>query len=462
MTDNVQHPIAAEIRGRFAQRTARSKDHDTRARKSLPGGDTRAATYFAPYPAYMASGSGCYLYDVDGNEYLDLLNNYTSLIHGHAHPDIIAAVKTQLEKGTVFGAAGEIQFQHAEHLCNRITAMDQVRYCNSGTEATLFAIRAARAFTGKDIFIKMDGGYHGCHDAVEVNIFSDPDSEPEGPPVKHIGPGVPGSVIEDVLVTPFNDLDAVEDMLKTNVDKVAAILTEPLMGAAGAICPQPGYLKGLRTLADKYNIVLIFDEVMTFRLSTGGLQEIEGVSPDLTTLAKIIGGGLPIGAFGGRKDIMSRFDPAHEAPIFHSGTFNGNNITLAAGMAALTLYDQAAVARLNQLGDRLRDGFTAALKEVGLKGCVSGSGSLLQLHWQNRKPANATDSMVALTKADELPRLVHLELMNRGVYSAGRGMFALSTPMTHVDIDKAIASFRETLLMLKPYIADTTPHLLAD
>jgi glutamate-1-semialdehyde 2,1-aminomutase len=159
---------------------------------------------------------------------------------------------------------------------------------------------------------------------------------------------------------------------------------------------------------------------------------------------------------------MSRFDPAHEDPIFHSGTFNGNNITLAAGMAAMALYNQAAVTRLNQLGDRLRDGFTDALKAAGLNGCVSGMGSLLQLHWRDQKPVNATDSIVGLTKAGELPRLVHLEMMNRGVYSAGRGMFALSTPMTHGDIDKAVASFKETLTILKPYIQDTTPHLLAD
>ena len=460
MVDNVQHPVAAEIMSRFAQRTIRSKEHDTRARKSLPGGDTRAATYFAPYPAYMTSGNGCYLFDVDGNAYLDLLNNYTSLIHGHAHPEISAAAAAQLKNGTVFGAAGEIQFQHAEHLCNRIIAMDQVRYCNSGTEATLFAIRAARAFTGRDIFIKMDGGYHGCHDAVEVNIFADPNSADSA--VKHIGPGVPASVLEDVRIVPFNDLDAVEETLITNADSVAAILTEPLMGAAGAICPQPDYLKGLRTLADKYKVVLIFDEVMTFRLSNGGLQETEGVQPDLTTLAKIIGGGLPVGAFGGHQDIMSRFDPAHEAPIFHSGTFNGNNITLAAGMAAMRLYDQAAVTRLNRLGNRLRDGLTAALKETGLKGCVSGLGSLLQLHWQDRQPANAKDSMVGMTKAGELPHLVHLELMNRGVYSASRGMFCLSTPMTQGDIDKAVVAFRETLSILKPYIANTTPHLLTD
>ena len=460
MADKKRHPIAAEIMDRFTQRTVRSRDYDTRAKERLPGGDTRAATYFAPYPAYMTSGSGCYLYDVDDNEYLDLLNNYTSLIHGHAHPDIVAATKTQLEKGTVFGAAAEIQFRHAEHLCNRISAMDQIRYCNSGTEATLFAIRAARAYTGKDTFIKMDGGYHGCHDAVEVNIFADPN--PKGTPTKHIGPGVPGSVLEDVLVVAFNDFDAVENMLKVNADKVAAILTEPLMGAAGAICPQPGYLKGLRALADQYNVLLIFDEVMTFRLSAGGLQEIEGVQPDLTTLAKIIGGGLPIGAFGGRRDIMSRFDPAHKETIFHSGTFNGNNITLAAGMAAMTLFDQAAVTRLNQLGDRLRDGFTAALKETGLKGCVSGLGSLLQLHWRDQQPADATDSMVGLTKAGDLPGLVHLEMMNHGVYSAGRGMFALSTPMTPGDIDKAVVAFIETLTILKPYIADKLPHLLTD
>ena len=460
MAKKVQHPVTEEIMKRYGQRTARSKDRDARAKACLPGGDTRAATYFAPYPTYMASGSGCYLYDADGNAYLDLLNNYTSLIHGHAHSDIIAAANAQLEKGMVFGAAGEIQFQHAEHLCSRIAAMDQVRYCNSGTEATLFAIRAARAFTGKDIFIKMDGGYHGCHDAVEVNIFADPNAE--GLPAQRIGPGVPKSVLGDVLVVAFNDLDAVEDLLKAKAGKVAAILTEPLMGAAGAICPQAGYLEGLRTLADKYHVVLIFDEVMTFRLSRGGLQQTEGVQPDLTTLAKIIGGGLPVGAFGGRKDIMSRFDPAHEVPVFHSGTFNGNNITLAAGLAALRLYDQAAVSRLNQLGDKLKDGFTAALGETGLRGCVSGLGSLMQLHWRSRPPVNATDAAVGLMKAGQLPRLVHLEMMNRGVYSAGRGMFNLSTPMKDVDIDKAVLAFRETLKMLKPYIADELPHLIAD
>ena len=304
----------------------------------------------------------------------------------------------------------------------------------------------------------MDGGYHGSHDAVEVNIFPDPN--PEGPPAVQLGPGVPASVRQDVLVVPFNNLAAIETILKDHIDKVAAILTEPLLGAGGAIPPQPGYLKGLRTLADKYGVVLIFDEVMTFRLSTGGLQKIEGVKPDLTTLAKIIGGGLPMGAFGGRREIMTRFDPAHDKTIFQSGTFNGNNITLAAGLTAMELYHQQAADRLNQLGDKLRNGFTGALKEAGLKGYVSGFGSLLHLHWRDQKPISATDSIVGLMNAGELPALVHLEMMNRGVYSANRGMFVLSTPMTSEDIGQAVTAFRETLEVLKPYISDTAPHLL--
>ena len=237
MADPKPHPVIADIIERFAGRTGRSQSHHARAKERLPGGDTRTATYFTPYPVYMESGSGCYLHDVDGNEYLDLLNNYTSLIHGHAQPDIIAATRAQLEKGTVLGAAGEIQYRHAEHMCNRLSSLDQIRYCNSGTEATLFAIRAARAFTGKDAFIKMDGGYHGSHDAVEVNIFPDPD--PEGPPAVQLGPGVPASVRQDVLVVPFNNLDAIETVLKDHIDKVAAILVEPLLGCLLYTSPSP-------------------------------------------------------------------------------------------------------------------------------------------------------------------------------------------------------------------------------
>ena len=411
MVDKVNHPVAAEIMSRFVQRTIRSKQYDARAKERLPGGDTRTATYFAPYPAYMMSGNGCYLFDVDGNKYLDLLNNYTSLIHGHAHPEIIVAANAQLKNGTVFGAASEIQFQHAEHLCNRITAMDQVRYCNSGTEATLFAIRAARAFTGRDIFIKMDGGYHGCHDAVEVNIFADPNSADSA--VKHIGPGVSASVLEDVRIVPFNDLDAVEETLITNADSVAAIMTEPLMGAAGAICPQPGYLKGLRALADKYTVVLIFDEVMTFRLGIGGLQEIEDVKPDLTTLAKIIGGGMPIGAYGGKREFMSHISP--EGPVYQAGTLSGNPVAVTAGIETLKLLTDEAYETLEELGNYFETNIQSLIDTNGWKLTQHRVGSMFSLFFTDQHVRNTKD--VTACDLNAFNRYFH-GMLESGVYLA--------------------------------------------
>ncbi|MBW2093040.1 MAG: aminotransferase class III-fold pyridoxal phosphate-dependent enzyme, partial [Deltaproteobacteria bacterium] len=296
--------IERDILNRFAKRTKQAKKHDMRAKKRLPGGETRNASYYMPYTAYMERGKGCYLYDCDGNRYIDFLNNYTSLIHGHAHPDIVKAAQAQLKKGTVLCSPAVVTYQHAEYLCKRIPGMDMVRYCNSGTEATLFTIRAARAFTQKDTIIKMDGGYHGSHDLVEVNIR--PGTMSRGMPKKHLeGPGIPKSILRDVLVTPFNNLDALETLLKQHKGKVAAVIMEPMIGSLGMIPPKPGYLKGVRKLCDRYKVLLIFDEVITFRLGTGGLQAISGVEPDLTALAKIIGGGFPVGAFGGKKEIMA-------------------------------------------------------------------------------------------------------------------------------------------------------------
>ncbi len=449
------HPTEADILMRYAERTVASRAHDARAKNRLPGGDTRTATYYPPYPAYMVEGRGCYLYDADGNKYLDLLNNYTSLLHGHAHPAVVEAARRQLEKGIVLGAAGEIQSRHAEHLCARIPSLERVRYCNSGTEATMFALRAARAYTGKDGFIKMDGGYHGSHDQAAVSVKP----EAEGPVTARPAPGVPASVLNDVFVAPFNDLDAAKTILKAEADKIAAILVEPVIGAGGGVAPRPGYLAGLRELAERYDVLLIFDEVMTFRLGYGGFQEICRVEPDLTALGKIIGGGFPVGAFGGRAEIMARFDPAHPRPITHSGTFNGNNITLAAGLTALELYDRSEVERLNDLGERLREGFETALAETGLVGCVAGYGSLLTLHWRAEKPVRA--AVTAPSRAADLPRLLHLELMNRGLYSAPRGQYVLSTPMGRSEVEAALAAFKGALETLKPYIADVAPELIA-
>lgn len=461
MTDAQDHPVVKDIVSRFESRTPKSKVNDQAAQNRLPGGDTRTATYYLPYPAYMDHGRGCKLYDVDGNEYLDMLNNYTSLIHGHCHPSVTKAARDQLEKGTVFGSATEIQYKHAEHLCDRVPSLDMVRYGNSGTEGTLFAMRAARAFTGKELFIKMDGGYHGSHDYIEVNVF--PGSAPAGgvPIPRHTEPGAPQSVLNDMLVAPFNNLNAVEDLLKENQGKVAAIMTEPMMGALGMVRPQPGFLQGLRDLADKYDTLLIFDEVITFRISTGGIQKVEGVTPDITALGKIIGGGMPVGAFGGRREIMEPFSPRHPQTLFHSGTFNGSDITMAAGLAAMEAFDQAAVDHVNALGEKFRQGVPAAFAKAGITGMATGLGSLAQVHWKLGTIAKAMDTVEGLFLAGELPRLLHLEMMNRGVYSAFRGMFVVSTPMTEADIDFALDALAGALDTLTPYVKDIAPHLLA-
>jgi glutamate-1-semialdehyde 2,1-aminomutase len=451
--------VRRHIMERYFRRTKESKAYDSRAKKYLPGGETRTATYYFPYPAYMERGEGCYLFDGDGNEYVDFLNNFTSLIHGHAHPAIIEAAQNQLAKGTVLGSPSSIQTAHAELLCSRIPSLEKVRYCNSGTEATLFAMRAARAFTQKDVIIKMDGGYHGSHDAVEVNVI--PDSKAEGLPEAHLEvAGVPSRILNDIRVAPFNDLESMEILLKKFGDKTAGIILEPMLGSLGMVPPGTDYLQGLRWLADKYGVLLIFDEVITFRLGTGGFQSLEDVKPDLTALGKIIGGGFPVGAFGGRSEIMERFDPAHSETMVHSGTFNGNNITMAAGIAALNRYDRDTIDRINKLGERLREGFADVFKRAGIKAQMTGWGSLGQVHWQEEPIVTAKDSYTGRMAAGELPQLFHLEMMNRGIFSASRGMYALSTPMTENEIEKAVTECEATVDVLKPYIAEVLPELI--
>lgn len=262
------------------------------------------------------------------------------------------------------------------------------------------------------------------------------------------------------MVSRFNDLEATEAILKAHHQEIAAIILEPMPGAGGLTPPQPGYLQGIRALADRYNVLLIFDEVITFRLSLGGLQRIAEVEPDLTALGKIIGGGFPVGAFGGKREIMAQFDPAHPKTISHSGTFNGHNVVMAAGSATLQHLPQTAIDQINGLGDRLREGFNRAFQEAGIKGQATGLGSLVQVHWREGQILSPADTLLGLKDAAQLPQLLHLEMMNRGIYSASRGMFITSTAMTGKEIDQAIAAFSSALNTLKPYIVETTPHLV--
>ncbi|MBW1835807.1 MAG: aspartate aminotransferase family protein [Deltaproteobacteria bacterium] len=454
------HSVGKHIEAKYRRRTAESQKHIEAAQKWLPGGDTRRVSYYFPYPTFMHKGEGCYLFDCDGNKYLDLVNNYTSLIHGHAHPRVVEAATVAIKNGMVLGAPVELQYRHAEHLCSRIPSLEVVRYCNCGTEATMFAMRTARAYKGRHTILKMDGGYHGGHEFAQVNIYADTDAESF--PRVCADPWIPPGVLNDILVIPFNDLDAAEDVLKKNNERIAAVMMEPCLGAAGGINPKPGYLQGMRELTRRYDVLLIYDEVMSFRYHTGGIQAAEGVQPDLTALGKIIGGGIPVGAFGGRREIMALYDPTHPRPIFHSGTFSGNSIAMAAGLATMETYDESAIERLNRLGERLARGFKGALNGLGIKAQVLGRGSTVNVHWLTETPDNAKVTMQGYLSTSELLRLFHLEMMNRGIYTAPRALYVLSTPMADKEIETAISAFKSTLSVLKPYIADQFPRLLTD
>ena len=311
---------------------SRSKSLFEKAKQFIPGGvnsPVRAFGAVGGNPLFIKKAKGAYLYDEDGNEYVDLINSWGPMILGHAHPLVEEAVREALSSSPSFGAPTAREVEMAELICSMVPSVEKVRMVNSGTEATMSAVRVARGFTGREKIIKMEGCYHGHGDSFliaagsGVMTFGTPDS-----------PGVTKGTAQDTLTAPFNNLQAVADLISQNPNKIAAIILEPVAGNMGCVPPQPGYLQGLRDLCTKHEIILIFDEVMTgFRLAPGGAQQLYNVIPDMTTLGKIIGGGLPVGAYGGRKEIMETVSPA--GPIYQAGTLSGNPMAMAAGLAIL-------------------------------------------------------------------------------------------------------------------------------
>ena len=311
---------------------SRSKSLFEKAKQFIPGGvnsPVRAFSAVGGNPLFIKKAKGAFLYDEDGNEYVDLINSWGPMILGHAHPLVEEAVREALSSSPSFGAPTAREVEMAELICSMVPSVEKVRMVNSGTEATMSAVRVARGFTGREKIIKMEGCYHGHGDSFliaagsGVMTFGTPDS-----------PGVTKGTAQDTLTAPFNNLQAVADLISQNPNMIAAIILEPVAGNMGCVPPQPGYLQGLRNLCTKHEIILIFDEVMTgFRLSPGGAQQLYNIIPDMTTLGKIIGGGLPVGAYGGRKEIMDTVSPA--GPVYQAGTLSGNPLAMAAGLAIL-------------------------------------------------------------------------------------------------------------------------------
>jgi glutamate-1-semialdehyde 2,1-aminomutase len=429
----------------YATKTQRSRALHEEALAVMPGGNSRTTTFFDPYPFYFQRGQGAHIWDADGTDRLDFNNNYTSLVLGHAPPDVIKAVQAVAEQGLSFPGPTEHEIRLAEMLTRRVPSMQSLRFTNSGTEATMNAVRLARAFTGRVKLAKFEGAFHGTHDWVMVSVSPDPKTSGNRRKPKPVASsaGVPPAVLKHLVILPWNDAEACETILTAEAQNLAAVIVDPILCNAGLIPPAEGFLQRLREVTERHGILLIFDEVISFRVAWGGAQERFGVRPDLTTLGKIIGGGLPVGAFGGRRDVMDFYDPRQGgARISQGGTFNANPVTMAAGVAALNALTPEAYTRLDALGERLRGGVSRLLSNTRRKGQVSGVGSLFWLHWTTE---TLTDYRSGRPKDLEAPLRIFLGLLNEGILLTQKGLGACSLPMGDDDVDRFVNALARVL-----------------
>ncbi|MFI1910755.1 aspartate aminotransferase family protein [Streptomyces microflavus] len=419
-------------------------------------------TWFAPYPLFLVRGEGTRVQDADGRWYEDMIANYGALAHGHNHPALVGAVTGQMARGTALGSPVPLQYEHAERLRALNPSLERVRYCNSGTEATMWAVRTARAYTGRDLIVKIDGGYHGTHEWGQVNAFFAPHRTVPphlpGVPEGRLASGVALSAAADVVAIPYNDVPTATAVLRQLGEQVAAVVVEPVLGVGGGVPSAPGYIAALQRLTRETGALLVLDECATLRL--GPWQVKHGVVPDLTTHSKIIGGGLPLGAFGGREDVMALFDPSEPHPIYHASAFGGNCLSLAAGTAALDHFGAAEIAHLNFLGDRLRRGLNTAAASVGVAGRSVGEGGLSYFHFGNTPPRDAADTARLRAGREGLRSLLHLSLLNAGFLTAPHGLLCQHVPTAPASVDALVDAYVNALDDLRPYIAVHHPELL--
>ncbi|WP_178130773.1 aspartate aminotransferase family protein [Reyranella sp. CPCC 100927] len=418
-----------------------------RALKVFPGGNTRITYAMKPFAPYASRGAGAYVWDADGKEHLDLVNNFFSLIHGHAHPDIVRAITACAASGTAFGLPTEHEVLLAEAICRRSPVLQEIRFVGSGTEAVMTAIKAARAYTGRAKIAKVEGAYHGAYDHVEVSLDPTPQTWGAGDPspVGYVR-GTPPSVIADTVVLPFNDPERAIACIERHGSTLAAVVIDPLPSRVGLIAATSDYLKALREVTQRLGILLVFDEVISFRLHHGGAHTLFGISPDLVALAKVIGGGLPVGAVAGRRDVMAVFDWRDGKPFLPAGgTFNANPLTMTAGLAAMTLLTPAVLAELNALGDRLRAGATAVFRDLNAPWQITGLGSLFRLHPHQRPIHDYRTCYPTPVEREALSRL-HRHLLEHGVLITPTGSGALSTPMREADVERFLSALRDAVI----------------
>ena len=424
----------------------------------LPGGNARHTVHTDPHPVYAVAARGCRVVDADGVERLDAINNQTSQIHGHAHPDVVAAIADQAARLGAVALPTIPEIELAELLCERVPSVDRVRFANSGSEAVMHAVKAARRLTGRRLVVKIEGAYHGAWDTAQVSVAAAPDAWGDpARPTSVAGPGVSPGVAADVVVVPVDDPTAAAAIVREHGDHVAAVLVDACLPEMRYLEPTDDLLAGLAAAAADVGALLVADEVFSFRLGFAGSLARRGIVADLTAFGKVIGGGLAVGALGGRADVMDElFDPRGRVPALpHAGTFNANPITMAAGVATLRAWTADEVARLDALGGRLRAGLRAAIADAGADAQVRGTANVACVVPTAAPYAGPRSLHAALEAADGAARSAALfaALLDGGVLAGPRGHLALSTPMGEAEVDELVARTHAALAALAPVAA---------
>ena len=438
---------------KFPDLESKSAELFRRSCNVFPGGSTRHPIMYKPYVVYAAGAKGCRITDVDGTERIDFVNNFSSLIHGHAHPKIVEAVTGQIRQMTSSTMPAESALDLAELLAERIPSVERIVFGNSGTEAVLFAVKAARAYTGRSKIAKIEGGYHGQYDQVQHSFSSTPDNwgAEDAPVTVALDKGTPQEVLDLLVTLSPNNVEASRTVLRRHADELAAVIVDPIPQRLVAEPLTQEYLTMLREETANLGMVLIFDEIISFRAGYHGAQGNLGVIPDITTVAKIMGGGFPIGAMGGRKEIMSVFD-ASTGPVsvFHGGTFTANAVSMVAGFTAMSLLTPAAFEQLEGQGDRLRKGMVDAGEAANYPMQARGTASMTHAVLTDKPFSTYRESVISMGP-DYMDKLAHFHrsMLNEGVLMSPQGAFYGSTPMNDADIDFTVEATYKSLIKLK-------------
>jgi len=426
-----------------------------RALKIMPGGCSRNTILRKPHPIYAESGKGCWVTDIEGVRRIDFSNNMASLIHGHAHPKVVEAVSAQLAKGTAFAVGTPQEIEYAEHLLSRNEHFEKIRFANSGTEAVMACLKAARAYTGRPKIAKVEGAYHGLYDYAEVSQCPTPKNwgDKEHPASVAVAHGTPQAALDDVVVIPFNDPENAVAILDKHKDDVACVLIDLMPHRVGLVPVIEEFIESLEKWTKANGALLVLDEVITFRCGYGGAQDRHDIRPDLTALGKIIGGGFPVGALAGRAEVMDVMNPLAKKVLFpHSGTFSANPVTMTAGRVTMEMFDRAAVKKLNKLAAYTRDIINQAIQVSGISACVTGGGSMFRIQMKPEAPQNYRAAFTTDLEKQCVAILLN-HMFDNGFILMNTCSGALSTAMTtkHVDMlaETLLGGFRKVRKLVK-------------